>query len=152
MKIGRLIILGVILVGAIGAIVFRDRISGNASDLAVGDCFEIPSGETVKDVQHHPCAEPHDAEVLVVAKYEGTDAYPTVSQFQTWVKQHCVDTNFTEYVGRSYESSTDLDVGWLSPTEEGWKGGDKEMTCYLTSVAGGMVTSSYRASAASAAP
>ena len=44
---------------AIGGFVLRDRLSSNAGDLAVGDCFDEPtaSAETIEDVQHQPCTE-----------------------------------------------------------------------------------------------
>ena len=54
---GILIRVGIIAVIGLGALILRPFISGNAGDLNIGDCFELPSAsaETIKDVQHHPC-------------------------------------------------------------------------------------------------
>ena len=57
MRIGivRLAIIGIIVIGEIGAFLFRDRLTGNAAELKVGDCFDVPTTATeITDVQHHP--------------------------------------------------------------------------------------------------
>jgi hypothetical protein len=56
--------IAIIAVIAGGAYILRDRLTANAGDLKVGDCFDDPTGEQVKDVQHHPCTESHTAEVV----------------------------------------------------------------------------------------
>jgi hypothetical protein len=147
----RLGILVIVVVVAIGAYVFRDRLSGSAGDLAVGDCFEVPSGDEVKDVQHRPCSEPHDGEVFVVRNYTGGDTYPTNDQFIDWVSRECVGGDFTSYTGTAYGSQETIDVGFFYPKEDGWGKGDREVTCYLTPLNGQKVTVSYKAGAAPAA-
>lgn len=151
MNAGRLGLLLVVLVIAIGAIIFRDRLSGNAGELEVGDCFDIPTGETIKDVQHHPCTEAHGGEVLFVGKYADQATLPTEDQFNQWVVDNCIGQTFTSYVGATYEAREDIGVGAFWPTSDGWSGGDREVTCYLAPANGGTVTTSYRVAASPAA-
>jgi hypothetical protein len=143
MKLGRLIVIAVIVVIAIGAVVFRDKLSSNASDLRVGECFEVPTADTVKDVQHRPCVEPHDGEVLVVGDFTGADSYPTTTAFETWVGTECVGKAFKSYTGDEYDSRQDVGVAYFTPTEEGWGKGDHQMICYLTPAGGGNVSTSF---------
>jgi len=59
--------IAIIAVIAGGAYIFRDRLSGSAGDLTVGDCFDVPANDTnIKDVQHHPCNESHTGEIFAV--------------------------------------------------------------------------------------
>jgi hypothetical protein len=66
----RLVVVGAIVVGGF---LFRDRISGNAGDLQVGDCFDDPGTSEISDVQHHPCTEAHTGEVIFIGNMSGTD-------------------------------------------------------------------------------
>lgn len=146
MKPWRMIIPVVLIVGiaAVG-FVLRDRLTGNASDLHVGDCFQVPAGDSISDVQHTPCTEPHDGEVIYVADYSGSDSYPTSDQFDTWVGSECVDTAFASYVGEGYEARPDIDLGYFYPQADGWSSGDRQMICYLSPADGALVSSSFRA-------
>ncbi len=136
----------VIIVAAIGAFVFRDQLTGSAGDLKVGDCFEVPSGDVITDVQHRPCTDPHDGEVFVVGEYTSTDdTYPSQDSFDAWAGTECIDTAFATYVGDTFEARQDLDVGYFFPQQDGWKDGDRGMICYLTPISGGTVNASYRA-------
>ena len=90
---GLLIRVGIIAAIAIGAFVVRDKLSGNAGDLQVGDCFDQPStvNTVVKDVQHHPCTDPHLAEVFFVGDYDvASTTYPTEDAFQSFVLDRCI--------------------------------------------------------------
>jgi hypothetical protein len=58
----RFALIGVV---AVGALIFRDRLSGSAGELKVGDCFDVPAVQTnIRDVQHHPCNESHTGVVM----------------------------------------------------------------------------------------
>jgi Septum formation len=129
---GWIIRIAIIAAIAIGAFVLRDRLSSNAGDLAVGDCFDEPAEATeVKDVQHHPCTEPHTSEVVFVGDIGGgNDAYPTETQFLDFVRDQCVPA-FNTYTGLDFDTDTTLDMGYFYPLEEGWKSGDQEMICYV---------------------
>jgi hypothetical protein len=131
--------------------IFRDRLSGQASDLAVGDCFKVPADQLVSDVQHTPCAEAHDGEVILVARYPAADdaAYPAESAIQAWVTSTCLPA-FKTYTGTDYESATNIELGYYAPTSAGWAGQqhDRGMTCFISPPTEQAVSTSYRAAAA----
>lgn len=133
-----------------GWLLFRDRLSGAAEDVRVGDCFDVPAEETVKSLQHQPCTEAHDGEAYVIGDAEG-DSFPVVFGFEDWVQEHCAGDAFEAYVGDSYDARADVAIAYFAPTMEGWNGGDREITCYLTPADGQRITYSYRAGAAPSA-
>ena len=104
----------------------------------------------MQDVQHHPCTEAHDGEVYLIANTD-LESYPLVFGFDKWASEHCLGVPFESYVGQPAEERLDIDVGYFAPTREGWEGGDREMTCYLTPADGGTTTQSYKGAAAPAA-
>jgi hypothetical protein len=128
-----------------------DRLSQSALDLVVGDCFKVPDGEEISDVQRSPCNEELDGEVFFVADFPTQDTYPTEEAFTAWVQANCQGDAFTSYVGMTYEEATDIDFSWFFPTQEGWGNGDREMTCLLVPADGNPVSRSFRAGASPAA-
>lgn len=141
----RLAIIGAI---ALGGFIFRDRLMGGAGDLAVGDCFDEPASITelqeVKEVQHHPCTEPHTSEVVFVGDVTGTDAYPSDAAFMAFVRASCIPA-FNAYTGLDFNALEAVDMGVLTPTAEGWAGGDHEVVCYAVRVDGQPVSQSFKA-------
>lgn len=131
---------------AAGAFIFRDRLSGNAGDLAVGDCFQVPlEAVEVSDVQHSPCTESHTGEVVYVGDINpAPEAYPTEQQFFDAVGTQCVPA-FNAYTGRDFQSDTELDIGYFFPTTEGWADGDHELVCYAIRIDEAAMTSSLKA-------
>jgi hypothetical protein len=132
----------------IGAFLLRDRMSSNnASKLVAGDCFNVPTSTTVSDVQHQPCTEPHDGEVLLVADYPADKgaAYPATTEFLAWAEKICIPA-FAAYTGTSFDTADAIDMNYLRPTTDGWKDDNqRRMTCFMTPVpAGTKVTASYR--------
>ncbi len=125
---------------------FRDRLSGAADDLRVGDCFTVPAEDRVSSIQHQPCTDLHDGEVFVVGTVEG-DTFPVVFGFDDWAQEHCAGDAFTAYVGEAFEARADIDIGYFSPTQDGWSSGDRTVTCYLTPGDGSPVSASYQAAA-----
>ena len=91
---GLIIIVAIVVVVAVVGVVFRDRITGNAGSLQVGDCFDLPADAvaatdaTVGDVQHHPCTEAHGGEVFAVLTYPAaaTDTYPPTDAFVAFAR------------------------------------------------------------------
>lgn len=142
--IGRIVIIAVI---AGAAFLLRNYLSGSASDLQVGDCFDQPPAETqeITDVKHHPCTESHTGEVLFVGDYPSpADApYPSLEAFQAYVESACV-TAFAEYTGSAFEDALSLGMGWYYPRAEGWKTGDHELACYLYRLDEAPMTQSFR--------
>lgn len=138
--------IGIIALIAGGAWVFRPFLMGDAGSLAVGDCFDPPTDvdQTVEEVQHHPCSDPHGAEVIFVADYQpATDVYPSTDEFRAFVLANCIPA-FNSYTGLNYDVATDLDVGSMWPTAESWSGGDKEMSCYAVRVDGSNFSQSIK--------
>jgi hypothetical protein len=138
----RILIIAVI---AVGAFVLKDRISGNAGDLKVGDCFDEPVGTTtVETVQHHPCSESHTSEVVFVGNVPGDKAtYPAQSVFDQYGVGNCIPA-FNAYTGKDFDTETVLTMSYFYPLADGWAKGDQEMTCYAIRVDGGAVTSSVK--------
>jgi hypothetical protein len=134
----------IIAVVAVGGLLFRDRLTGGASDLAVGDCFDEPAtiGE-VHDVQHHPCTETHTSEVVFVGDMPSNATYPTDAEFVAFVRASCVPA-FNAYTGLDFDVLAAVDMGYLTPTTEGWSGGDHEMICYAIRSDGTPVSQSFK--------
>jgi hypothetical protein len=144
---GILLRVGIIAAIAGGAWIFRDYISGNATDLAVGDCFDAPTttDETVEDVSHHPCTDAHTAEVFYVADYTDSTTYPGLDAFDTFTQANC-PAAFDAYTGLDFyaDSAKDYDIGLFYPLEEGWDQGDHEISCYIVRVDEGPMSGSLR--------
>jgi hypothetical protein len=138
----RLLIVGLI---AGGAFLFRDRLSGNAGELRVGDCFDRVTTETVEDVQHHPCTESHNAEVVLVASHPAARGapYPTNTDLDDYVETTCA-TAVSAYVGPAASLDT-LNWGIFYPAEDDWAKGERKMTCYLTLLDGAPLARSLKA-------
>ncbi|MEO5941282.1 MAG: septum formation family protein [Candidatus Limnocylindrales bacterium] len=124
--------IGVIAVIAIGALVFRDRLSSSAADLKIGDCFDVPATNIdIKDVQHHPCTESHTGEVFVLASHpaaKGT-APLTEPQLIDYLTTTCAPV-FASYVGQVAATNGVLDFGAFYPLDKDWNDGDRGVTCY----------------------
>lgn len=145
----RLIIPGIIVVVLVGGFLLRDRISGNASDLKPGDCFDDPvtagsSGAEVKDVEHHPCSEPHLFEVIETFKFPtgGDAAFPGQTGFDSFIVEKCSGA-FVSYVGITEEQSS-LSFLAYTPVESGWQRGDRDITCFLGALDGSKLTGSMK--------
>jgi hypothetical protein len=136
-----------------GAFLFRDRMSGSAGDLRVGDCFDDTPEATVESVQHHPCTEAHTAEAFHVGDFPGGDdaPLPTSAQLSTYADDTCF-TELVEYMGgmtaaQSYPGIDKIQVGLFYPSDEDWKNGERRIVCYLYTVDGSQLTQSLKAAA-----
>ncbi|MFL5679833.1 MAG: septum formation family protein [Chloroflexota bacterium] len=142
----RVLVIGVIV---IGGLVFRDRISGAAADLKVGDCFDEPAGvaETVDNVQHHPCTDAHTSEIFYVGDMPDAKgaAYPGIQAVEDFADASC-GAAFDAYVGTGADAAT-LDGGYFYPAEDGWKSGDRTVSCYVKAGDGKPLTRSLRVAA-----
>lgn len=122
----------------------RDESSGQitaAADadvfqLVVGDCLaeEGPEGE-VSSVPTVPCSEPHSTEVFFVSEVDDAE-FPGDDAMGTRSEELCYD-EFEGFVGMAYEDSV-LDFSSLLPTESSWGMGDREITCLLVDLDGGV--------------
>lgn len=138
----------IIAVIAIGAFVLRDRLSSSPNELKVGDCFDSPTtlGQTVTDIQHHPCTETHTGEVFAVVTNPADShaVYPNEDARQTFIVGACTQP-FADYVGSSIATTT-LDVRFFTPTVDGWTNGDRSFTCYVSHTDDSPFTSSVKGS------
>ncbi len=129
--------LAIIAAIALGAFLLRDRLSSNAGDLQAGDCFDVPTSpsETVDDVQHQPCSDPHTGEVVLVVDHTAPDdaPYPGDSEWDTFIGSNCVPA-FNSYTGLDFDTEPTMGMGFFTPTDEGWEGGDRKVICYATRV------------------
>lgn len=142
---GLAIRVGIIAVIVIAGLVLRDRLSGNASDLRVGDCFDVPTSASneVSDVQHQPCTDPHDGEVFFVGDYPTQATHPSLEDFRGFATTNCVPA-FESYIGRDYETDTEFDFGAFYPTSESWSSGDHEVTCHAVLIDGSKLSKSVK--------
>ena len=146
-------VLGIIVVLVVGGFfLFRDRLSGDVTSLATGECFDTPTDETaeVSDVQRQPCNEPHDAEVIASLTHPAPagEAYPVVSGFDDYIQENCVPA-FNSYTGRNWDTDTELTLSFFRPTMSGWSNGDRGFTCFVTRIDEAKLTSSVRGGAGS---
>jgi hypothetical protein len=140
----RIAILAVILGGGF---LFRDRLSSSATELAVGDCFDVPTVKTnVRDVQHHPCTESHTGEVFAVVTHPAAKGAPPPAEAALfdYLGNTCGPL-FISFVGPIAAGVGQLDAGAFYPPDAGWNGGDRGITCYVYRVDGAAMTSSVKA-------
>jgi putative regulator of septum formation len=139
----RLVVIGIFVVGGI---LFRDRLSGDANDLRVGDCFEEPAlTQTIEDVQHQPCGEVHDSEVVWVGTHPAAKgaAVPSDEGHRAWIATTCLPA-FTAYTGIDLLSQEVLTMGYFVPTDDSWQEGDRKIICYAVRMDGQAMTQSVR--------
>jgi hypothetical protein len=142
--LGIIVLVGIVAVLGIGFWLFRDRLSGDVGDLAVGDCFDEPAVMTeVSDVQHQPCNGPHDGEVFLVVTDPASGAYPERQHFRDLATQQCVPAA-SAYLATDFNARLDIDYSIFFPLEEGWDDGDRELTCYFVRVGGGQLNGSVK--------
>lgn len=144
--------IGLIAVLVIGGLIFNARrgdtgeITGGGTlqvnDLRVGDCFNTNASENIDDVDAVPCGEPHSYELFHVFTMSDSGSYPTETQFDSETDGACRPA-FAEYVGSAYDDSA-LYVSTLTPSEDGWNGGDHTVQCILHEEDESKVTGSQR--------
>ncbi len=135
---------GVIAIILVGGFLFRDRLGGSPAELQVGDCFDVPTtaGQSVNDVQHHPCTESHTAEVILVAAHPAAKGAvePTDDELTSYLFSTC-GVALDQYVGTD---TAKFDLGAFYPTSEDWKDGERGITCYLTMLDESAMTASFK--------
>ncbi len=121
----------------------------NVMDLQVGDCFDDPEDnpETIFSLDAVPCDLPHDNEIIAsisVATTFGPD-YPGVTALEDHAFERCIGSTFIEYVGIDYFDSV-LDIIAITPTQESWSQGDRELLCAAYRVDFGKLNQSVKGS------
>lgn len=140
------VLIGLIVAIAGGLYLFRDRLTGSAADLAVGDCIDEPAGTTdIKEVQHQPCTDPHDGEVFAIVMHTAAPgaAYPDQSEFRDLAGDECVPLLST-YTGMDLVTfvAAGLDFSAFYPATEAWTNGDRSVTCYVVKTDSSKLTGS----------
>ncbi|HKZ19625.1 MAG TPA: DUF4328 domain-containing protein [Acidimicrobiia bacterium] len=107
-----------------------EQIPANNLQLAVGDCFNDVDGE----YEVVSCQRPHYAEAYRVADHPDQAFYPGATRLADWAEPFCY-RHFESYTGIAYQDS-DLDFGYLYPTEGSWNGGDREVICFVFQLSG----------------
>lgn len=127
----------IVVVAVVGALFAAQRDEGgqiveggdlDVVELRVGDCFDLEDATAteVADVDAKPCDEPHEFEMYFIGDMPDGD-FPSESGFLAFFEDECMPA-FEEFVGVPYEESQ-LDIYWLTPTEEGWAAGDRQVQC-----------------------
>lgn len=115
--------------------------------IKVGDCVNVPNGDTVSDLKVIPCDTEHDAELYYeheitqddLGAVDIEDGYPGEDAVHEVAARAC-ESRFTEYVGVDYETSA-LDYDWFYPTEDGWDAiNDRTIQCFLFDGESGKLT------------
>lgn len=115
-------------------------------ELTVGTCFNDPRTTTeIQTVGVVPCDVPHDNEVFALVEYPAgpNAAYPGREPLTNLAEEECRGTAFSDYVGIDWQDSR-FDTSQLTPTEESWAEGDREIVCLLYDIIDGPVTGSAR--------
>ena len=135
---------GVFAIVLIGGFIFRDQISGSGMDLKVGHCFDIPANDDFRKVQHHPCSEPHTAEVVYIADHPAAKGSPYTDHIlNDFGRSTCVPALHT-YIGTT--EGDRIAIGAVFPGPNGWTDGNRKVTCYAYLVDGSSVSASFKAS------
>ena len=100
------------------------------SDLAAGDCIEVPEGDDIGALERLPCEEPHDAEVfaIIVHPAEPGTAYPGSDALVAVAGEACLGQIFTDYVGVSRDKSQ-LKHFEIVPQQSAWDDGRRQLVC-----------------------
>lgn len=100
-------------------------------DLQRGDCFDIPRGETVDEVQVVPCAFWHYAEVVGVARHADplTRPFPGADAVYAEAQRECRN-ELSAHAGLDDDQSISY-LDTFSPTSGSWADGDRSIVCFL---------------------
>lgn len=99
-------------------------------DLEVGDCFSA-TGDTIETISVVPCDEAHIYEAFDVVRMPGDDEepYPGDEAVLAFADAECRGP-FEDYVGVPYLNSRFF-LTPVTPSEETWARGDRDVVCTL---------------------
>jgi hypothetical protein len=138
--------LGVVGVFLVGGFLFRDLLPGAADELRLGDCFEEPTAmETIESVQHRPCTDEHDNEVVFAGEHPARDgaAVLTNLEFESWIDEKCLPA-FRSYIGVDLYGQETLGLGSYVPADEAWADGNRKVICYAYRIDGSRMSQSVK--------
>jgi hypothetical protein len=137
----------VTVVALLAAPLLVSACTGNVFELSVGDCYLAPDDpDEITDVEVVDCDEPHDHEVFHAFELPDGE-FPDDEAMVAAIEQECTGEAFTSYVGSEYASS-EIFLSPLTPSEETWDTGDREVVCtgVLEPGSGEQLTGSFEAS------
>lgn len=118
---------GVLLTAALAAV----SACGDTSvlSLEVGQCINTETEGEISSVPVVDCAETHNGEVFSLPQLPDGD-FPGDDAVRQSADQLCAGQDFQTYVGKPYEESA-IYYSALTPTDETWDDGDREIVCFL---------------------
>lgn len=140
LRVLALVIAVLLVVGVAATLVWRFRElteSRTASGLMVGECFELPEGESVVLVKIQDCSDRHDAEVYA-RRVLGMSEFPGDEVLERRAGAYCERTLVSELGDAGVG---DLEVWHAVPTVRSWAQGDLSITCAVYDPARPMVGS-----------
>lgn len=145
LPIGLFVVIGVAIV-IISAVVYFTKDQKRASDLTVGDCFDVPTANVdINTVKSDPCDQSHTGETFFITTYPDAATYPADSDFETFAENNC-NPVYATYVGATLDQTTDYTIGFFYPQSDGWANGDRTVMCYATRQDGAPTSKSVKGS------
>ena len=121
-------------------------------NLATGDCLNaryraVQPGGTIDPRNLRPvgCATPHEDEVVGTMTYTEAGGFPGMPGFEAFAQAPCLAA-FESYVGISFDVSV-LDMFILTPTDQTWLKGHRDIACIVMTVDGSQLTGTVRGTA-----
>jgi Septum formation len=102
-------------------------------DVEVGDCFDTPAAEDseVSQLVTLSCDEPHDNEAYFLFDLDDNGGdFPGAAAIDEEGVERC-SSEFEDYVGSPPEESSLTGAPLLTPSEESWEDGDREVVCVV---------------------
>lgn len=104
-------------------------------DVRVGDCVgAFEDGDEVTEIPVLPCDQSHDQEVYARFELADAEAFPGKEELNKQANEKCLQ-EFQAFVGVPYNDS-ELYVEFLTPSEDSWDDGDREVLCTVYDPAG----------------
>ncbi|MER6467543.1 DUF4190 domain-containing protein [Streptomyces collinus] len=137
------LVLWALILATGGASAFWQGVKEGARDgasvtLVKGECFDAPGGRLAgetRDVDVVPCSGGHDGEVFGSFRLKDGD-YPGDASVGDTAGARCYGLR-DGYAMDGWAVPDDVDVYYLTPTEESWSAGDRAVTCLFGSVTEG---------------
>lgn len=95
----------------------------------VGACLNIDDMGTteITEIPTLDCGTEHDAQVVGKFNLSQDGDFPGTEGMRTEAEDGCL-ASFSDFVGTPFEEST-LNMTYISPSQESWDSGDREILC-----------------------